>query len=108
MFHAVSFIAFLVGQTKFLSLFSSIIYSRKSSKTVTWRSPDNMTLPLWLEKPSKTEETAAPMPKIAFSDTRKLFAVDISGSTAGLILRQEQFCVETLAKNPDDLVCKWG
>ena len=51
-----------------------------------------MALPAWQERVEKNASPKGPK-RIAYNDTRKLFAVDASYSTVGEVMRAERECV---------------
>ncbi|KAG8534022.1 uncharacterized protein KY384_000864 [Bacidia gigantensis] len=63
----------------------------------------------WLQKPTKdTEKTETEARATPFANTRKLFAVDASGSTSGAPMEAEKHFVLGLSNLKEDVVCKWG
>ena len=65
-----------------------------------------MDLLCWQER--MVEDSAGvESPKIAFSKTKKFFAVDASGSTSGAIMYRQKDSVLSFHANPDDFICKW-
>ena len=66
-----------------------------------------MHTPSWIERASEESANPKPVLRTPFADTKKTFAVDASGSTAGSIMASQADSVHAIRTGERDVVCKW-